>query len=180
MGAYPGTFDPPTIAHVAIADAARRECGLDAVDFIVNEGPLGKAGVRSLASRVAMLEALAASRPWVRVVVTDRLHLADIAEGYDVLVLGADKWAQVLDASFYDSEAARDAAVARLPRLAVAPRYGLALPGGCVVLDIGDGHDAVSSTAARSGRVDVVPPEVRSVLERDQGAGLSDGPAAPG
>jgi hypothetical protein len=169
VGAYPGTFDPPTIAHVAIADAARAQCGLDAVAFIVNEVPLGKAGVRSLASRVAMLEALASSRPWLRVVVTDRLHLADIAEGYDVLVLGADKWAQVLDVSFYESERVRDAAVARLPQLAVAPRDGLALPGACAVLDIGAGLDMVSSTAARSGRVEIVPAEVRSLLESDEG-----------
>ena len=36
-------------------------------------------------------------------VVTDRVHLADIAAGYDALVLGADKWAQVLDPAFYES-----------------------------------------------------------------------------
>ena len=72
-----------------------------------------------------MLEAIARPRPWIGVAVTDDLHLADIAQGYDVLVLGADKWVQVLDPSFYDSPTARDAAVRRLPRLAVAPRDGL-------------------------------------------------------
>ena len=163
-GAYPGTFDPPTIAHVAIADAARRQCGLDVVDFVVNAEPLGKAGARSLAVRVAMLEAVAARRPWLRPLVTDRLHLADIAEGYDVLVLGADKWAQVLDAGFYESAEHRDSAVSRLPQLAVAPRAGLALPAGCVVLEIDARLETVSSTAARGGRLDDVPPEVRSLL----------------
>ena len=103
VGAYPGTFDPPTLAHVAIADAARRQCVLDAVDFVVNAEPLGKGAVRPLPARVAMLNALGEGRPWLRVVVTDHLHLADIAEGYDVLVLGADKWAQVLDPGFYSS-----------------------------------------------------------------------------
>jgi nicotinic acid mononucleotide adenylyltransferase len=97
VGAYPGTFDPPTLAHLAIAKAARRQCGLDAVDLVVNAQPLGKAGARPLAGRMAMLEAVTANRPWLRVVTTDRLHLGDIAEGYDVLVLGADKWVQVLD-----------------------------------------------------------------------------------
>src|SRR4051794_37586391 len=86
VGAYPGTFDPPTIAHLAIATAARNQCALDVVDLIVNAQPLGKASVRSLATRIQMLEALAASRAWLRVVVTDQRHLADIADGYDALV----------------------------------------------------------------------------------------------
>jgi hypothetical protein len=168
-GAYPGTFDPPTIAHLAIAEAARQQCDLDAVDLIVNPSPLGKASVGPLAIRVAMLEALAATRPWLGVVVTDRLHLADIAEGYDVLVLGADKWEQVLDARFYGSEGARDAAVARLPKLAVAPRAGMALPATCVVLEIDERLGGVSSTGARAGEVEAVPPEVRPLLARDDG-----------
>jgi hypothetical protein len=166
LAAYPGTFDPLTIAHLAIAEAALRQCRLDAIDLIVNEQPLAKSNVRSLAARVEMLEAVAATRPWLRVVVTERLHLADIAESYDVLVLGADKWAQVLDPAFYGSEPERDAAVARLPQLAVAPRDGLATPDGCVVLDVDETLAAVSSTAARGGMLGIVPPEVRALLER--------------
>ena len=155
--AYPGTFDPPTIAHVAIAEAAYTGCGVDSVDLVVNREPLGKADALPLDVRVAMLEAVAAPRPWLSVVVSDRVLLADIADGYDVLVLGADKWAQVVDERWYASPADRDAAVARLPRLAVARRSGLPLPEDCIVLDV-DLPD-VSSTAARAGRSDLVPPE---------------------
>jgi nicotinic acid mononucleotide adenylyltransferase len=155
--AYPGTFDPPTIAHVAIAEAAYERCGVDGVDLVVNTAPLGKDDALSLDVRVSMLEAVAAPRPWLSVVVSERQLLADIAEGYDVLVLGADKWAQVVDERWYDSAAARDAAVGRLPRLAVARRHGLALPPGCIVLDVDLPH--VSSTAARAGRSDLLPPE---------------------
>ena len=156
-GAYPGTFDPPTIAHLAIAEAARAQCGLDQVDLVVNRDPLGKTHLRPLAARMAMLEAVAESRPWLTVVVTDKLHLADIANGYDVLILGADKWEQVLDVSFYESADARDDAVARLPRLAVAPRLEHRVPDECVVLAVA--LDDVSSTAARAGRHDLVLPE---------------------
>lgn len=156
-GAYPGTFDPPTIAHLAIAEAARSQCALVGVDLIVNPSPLGKSGMRPVETRLAMLEAVAATRPWLGVVVTDHLHLADIADGYDVLVLGADKWAQVLDPDFYESEAARDAAVVRLPRLAVAPRHDFPIPSNCVVLDVDLSH--VSSSEARAGRTDLVLPE---------------------
>ena len=105
-GAYPGTFDPPTIAHVAIAEAAHAQCGLTQLDLIVNRDPLGKDGMRPLPVRVRMLEAVAAARPWMTVVVTTAVHLADIADGYDVLVLGADKWAQLLDPVFYESKIA--------------------------------------------------------------------------
>ncbi len=164
VGAYPGTFDPPTIAHVAIAQAARDQCRLDAIDIVVNEQPLAKANVRPLATRVAMLEAIAVSRPWLRVVVTDLQHLADIAAAYDVLVLGADKWVQVLDVTFYESEAERDAAVARLPQLAVAPRDGLAMPNGCVVLEVDAALADMSSTAARAGQLHLIPPEIRRLL----------------
>jgi cytidyltransferase-like protein len=164
--AYPGTFDPPTVAHLAIAEAARRQCAVERVDLIVNREPLGKSRMRSLETRVAMLQAVVARRLWLAVVVTDRVHLADIAEGYDVLVLGADKWAQVLDPSFYGSEAVRDAAVARLPRLAVAPRHGLAVPDGCVPLEVDLSH--VSSTAARAGRSSFVLPEARPFLSDER------------
>lgn len=162
-GAYPGTFDPPTIAHLAIAEAAREQCGLDSVDLIVNRDPLGKEGISALALRAILLDAVAESRPWLSVAVTNRRHLADIAEGYDVLILGADKWHQLLDAAFYESESQRDAAVARLPRLAIAPRHGLPVPEDCVLLDV-DLSD-VSSTAAREGRSELIVPEARGVLE---------------
>ena len=161
-GAYPGTFDPPTIAHLAVAEAARSQCALERVVLIVNREPLGKSTVSPLATRIAMLEAVAASRPWMTVAVTDKVHLADIAADYDVLILGADKWSQVLDVAFYSSADARDDAIARLPQLAVAPRRGFAIPDDCMLLDVE--MSEVSSTAARSGRVDLVPPEVRRLM----------------
>jgi hypothetical protein len=109
-----------------------------------------------------MLAAVAASRPWLGVVVTEQLHLADIAQDYDVLVLGADKWMQVLDVAFYGSEKERDAAVARLPRLAVAPRHDFPVPDNCILLEVDLPH--VSSTAARSGQSDLVLPEALPFL----------------
>jgi hypothetical protein len=161
-GCFPGTFDPPTVAHLAIAEAARSRCALDRVDLVLSRDPLGKPGAgHTLGRRLAVLERVAATRPWLGVAVTDQRHLADIAAGYDVLILGADKWAQVLDVAFYDSEAHRDEAIARLPRLAVAPRGDGPVPTGCVVLDVG--MHQVSSTEARAGRLDIVLPEARTV-----------------
>jgi nicotinic acid mononucleotide adenylyltransferase len=160
--AYPGTFDPPTIAHLAIAEAARAQCGVDRVDFVLNDQPLGKGAITPLARRLAMLEAVAASRPWLGVAVSEYLHLADIARGYEVLVMGADKWEQLLDVQFYADAHAREDALSRLPQLAVAPRHGHRVPDDCVLLEIDLAH--VSSTRARAGQHDLVPPEARPFL----------------
>ena len=168
VGCYPGSFNPPTVAHLAVASAAVGTCELDRVDLVVSRVALAKESVDTPAfsDRVAVLEAMVASRPWLGVVVTEAQLLVDVAAGYDVLVLGADKWAQVLDASFYGGSAAsRDAAVDALPPLAVAPRGGVpdGLPASAVVLDVGAAVGAVSSTAVRvDGRVEWMVEEAAS------------------
>lgn len=145
-----------TIAHVAIIDAAHAQCRLDGLDLAISRVALVKEdGHRhTLEERVAALEALGATRPWLAVVVTDAQLVADIAEGYDVVVLGADKWVQLHDVTFYGgSAAARDAALARLPAVAVAPRPPAPVPlDDAVVLDIPAHLSAVSSTAVWDGR----------------------------
>ena len=163
VAAFPGSYNPPTIAHLALASAAVRQCGVSRVDLILSRSALGKESVvrPTVEERASVLRRVAANgRPWLGVVVTSDQLLADIAEGYSVLVLGADKWEQVMDPVFYGgSVARRDAAVARLPRLAVARRGEGPLPMGphVVVLDV-EHHD-VSSTAARAGQRDLMLPE---------------------
>ena len=152
---YPGAFDPPTVAHLAVAEAAWRQCGVDRVDLCLSRRTLGKDHLdhASLERRLAALRTLLDGRPWLGVNVTDASLLVDAAEGYDVLVLGADKWAQVLDPAYYGGSAkARDDAVPRLPCLAVAPRGDLALPPNATVLDVPAWLADVSSTAVRAGR----------------------------
>ena len=157
-GCYPGSFNPMTVAHLAIADAARRHCELDRLDLVLSEVTLGKegTGAPSARERADALAGLLAQRPWLRVVVTEQRLLVDIADGYDWLVLGADKWTQVADPRWYgDSASARDDAVARLPRIAVAARPGHAVPAHGLLLNLGDDAESyahVSSTATREGR----------------------------
>jgi nicotinic acid mononucleotide adenylyltransferase len=162
-GVYPGSFDPPTIAHVAIAEAAMRVGALARLDLAISRVTLGKdAGTqRPLAARVALLERLTHSRPWLHVVVTDAQLVADIAAGYDVVVMGADKWAQVRDPAWYHgSTAARDAAIACLARVLVAPRPGFEIVGADA-LDLPEFLAGVSSTAARAGNTDLIALECR-------------------
>jgi nicotinic acid mononucleotide adenylyltransferase len=155
-GVFPGSFNPPTVAHLAIAEAAWRQYQLDRVDLVVSRSPLGKepSDMARLQDRVAVLEHIAASRPWLGVRTTDARLLADVADGYDVLVVGGDKWAQLVDPVWYGgSEIARDEALHRIRRLVVARRGDDAVTG-CEVLELADVHLEISATGARGGRTD--------------------------
>ena len=152
IGCYPGSFDPPTVAHLAVAEAAVA-AGLDRVDLVISRRALGKEHLdRSLDRRLAVLDAVAATRPWLGVAVTDAQLITDIARPYDAVVMGADKWRQVLDIAWYASAAERDAAVASLPMVLVAPR-GDDRPEGVRLLDVDEAHLHVSATAVRDGRL---------------------------
>jgi len=166
VGAYPGSFDPPTVAHLAIAEAARRRAGLQRLDLVVSRRALGKldVSVPTLDDRLHVLASVAASRPWLAVRVSEASLVADLAAGYDVVVLGADKWAQVLDPVWYgDSVAGRDEALARLPRVLVAPRDGHRFePHPAVAVEplaVPAEHASISSTRARAGRTDLMAAE---------------------
>ena len=157
IGVFPGTFNPVTVGHLAVADAARTSLGLERLDLVLSEAPLTKHDRPDLAplrARVAKLELALGDRPWATVRVTPHQLIVDIARGYDVVVLGADKWVQVNDPAFYAGDTAtRDAAVASLPRCAVAPRDGLPVPAH-LKLEVPAWVGEVSSTAVRHGRTD--------------------------
>lgn len=161
-GVYPGTFDPPTIGHLAVVEAALDQRRLDRLDLVVSRRPLAKdVPVRpSLHERLEVIEASVAHLGVVAVVVTDLRLIADIAEGYDVVVMGADKWHQVNDAGFYRSHAHRDDALARLPEIAVAGRDGIDVEPR-LRLHVPDHVNTVSATAARDGRHAWMTPAAR-------------------
>lgn len=171
IAAYPGSFDPPTLAHVTLAEAAIRQAGINRVDLVLSRRPLGKehrpAGP-SVEQRLRVLREVAATRPWLGAVEVETRLVADIASGYDAVVMGADKWAQVVDPAWYGSPTARDEALRRLPRLLVAPRAGrhpeaVAAAAGLTVavtaLDIPLHLADVSSTRVRAGAHHLMLPE---------------------
>jgi len=152
VGCYPGSFNPPTVAHLAIAEAAHRQCELERLDLVVSRVALGKAAPAGprFEDRIAVLDTIASNRAWLGIRVTDAQLLVDIGAGYDVLVLGADKWAQVVDPEWYEgSVAARDDALARLPEVVVAPRPPWPVPRGRGLV-VDDAHLPVSATGART------------------------------
>jgi hypothetical protein len=179
IGCYPGSFDPPTVAHLAVAEAAVERAGLARLDLVVSRVALGKEdrAVPSLADRVAVLREVAATRPWLGVVVTDARLIADVARGYDVVVMGADKWRQVTDPAWYGGDpAARDRAVASLPRALVAPRAG-DRPEGVELLDVDEAHHGVSASAVRAGHESATDWMVPEAAAFDRATGAWTDPA---
>lgn len=55
IGIYPGTFDPIHEGHIAFAEQSQRIMGLDAVIFLPEKRPRGKAQVTPLDIRLAQL-----------------------------------------------------------------------------------------------------------------------------
>jgi nicotinic acid mononucleotide adenylyltransferase len=162
IGCYPGSFAPATVAHLHIARAAIAQCGLDIVEFVLSTDTLGKP-TDTMASAVHRAEAfrsIISAQTMLRVRVSDHQLLADIAEEScaDVLIVGADKWQQLIDPVWYGGDPAeRDAALRRLPQLAVAPRPPASMPptsGVLTALDVPTWMHEVSSTAVRRGRDD--------------------------
>ena len=116
--------------------------------------------------RIQVLHDSAAEIDWLTVVVTDKQLLVDIAKGYDRLILGADKWLQIQQVEWYDSAAARDAAMAQLPPAAVVPRSDFTHPPQWA-LDLNDDTMAeVSSTRARQGELELMAPAARRFATR--------------
>lgn len=156
VGVYPGSFDPLTIAHLAVADAAVHHLGLDRLDLAISRSALGKEHLDadSIPRRVAGIRAAAGERPWLTVVVVEARLIVEVAADYDAVVMGADKWAQVTDPTWYGGDPERrDAAVAALPRVAVAPRVGHDVPDD-LRLPVPAGFEDVSAAAVRAGRLE--------------------------
>ena len=162
---YPGSFDPPTIAHVHLAETAIAQLGLDRVDFAISALTLGKDDSRlaPIDDRVAELTAISSGNNRIGVITTPHSLVADIAEGYEVIILGADKWHQVLDPVWYADVNARNEALQQLPLGALAARPPWTMPGedpaadppegvNVVVLDTDPSHHPVSATDVRAGR----------------------------
>jgi hypothetical protein len=164
VGVYPGSFDPLTIAHLAIAEVALDHLGLDRLELAISHGALGKEHLLddSIAARTAAIERAAETRPWLGVVVVHTRLIAEIAAGYDAVVMGADKWAQVNDPAWYGGDVRlRDRAVAALPRVGIAPRGDWPVPDR-LRLPVPDHLAEVSATAVRDGRDEWAAPEARN------------------
>jgi hypothetical protein len=163
-GVYPGSFNPLTRAHLAIAEAAVAAHELDRLDFVISRVALGKEHLAAPGEdeRLAVLDRAAATRPWMAFHVTDVQLVSTIAHGYDVVVMGADKWVQLHDLTYYGGSVDdRDAALARLPRPAIVDRPPLVAPPEHRLV-VPEEFTHMSSSGVRDhGRTDWLAPEAR-------------------
>ncbi len=159
---YPGSFNPPTVAHLDLSVAVMAQRNVDVVVWSLSRITLGKDpdGHPTIDERRAVLEAVAEQYAWLEVQVTDAQLLSEIATGFDVLIMGADKWAQINELDWYESAEHRNAAMAALPELAVAPRPPHLVPIEFAVTF--ENNERVSSTAARSGAHHLMLPPARA------------------
>jgi nicotinate-nucleotide adenylyltransferase len=141
VGVFGGTFDPVHVGHLAIANAALEELGLDHVYFVpARRSPLKEGGpIAGAEDRVAMLTAAIAGEPRFRVspleldrkgpsFTVDTLE-ALRGEGELFLILGSDAYA--------DFERWREPArIRRLATIVLAARPGAPnAPQGVRMLD---------------------------------------------
>lgn len=159
VGILAGTFDPLTVAHTALGDAALAD-GCELVVYVVPETSVGKedrgghsARVEALSRRFATVpgRAVASSAAGLYVDIAEDAAATFPAAGVD-LVCGADKVLQIMEQAYYDEPV--DAVLDRLfahARLLAAPRQDLSLPRhpGIVELALPAGLRYVSSTDVR-------------------------------
>lgn len=133
VGLLPGSFNPLTLAHIALADAARRQGHLDVLTWSIAARTIDKEGVTraTIPDRLAQLAAFARRAPNAAVVLLNRGLYVEQMEALRTLtteqtdlfiVVGFDKIVQILDPHYYED---RDAALDELfaqARLLVAPR----------------------------------------------------------
>lgn len=133
VGVLPGSFNPPTVAHLELARAARRRFDLDTVAFSLSSVIVDKERVEGLCreDRLLLLALLTADDPWAAVVVVNRGLYSEQAPGFRTcfgvdadlrFIVGMDKVLQIFDPRYYeDRDAALDTLFAHV-RLIAANR----------------------------------------------------------
>ena len=187
IGVLPGSFNPPTDAHVALARAGRA-AGLACVYYLLSKHTIDKERVSGvpLADRLELLLRIAAEHGdgvafanrglYVELAAAMRRALP---EAELVFLVGHDKIVQIFDRRYYDD---RDAALDELFSSAtflVAPRGDadaddlaelLSRPenrpyaGRVGPLELGKRYLDASATLVRRGESDDVPPVVAEYL----------------
>ena len=76
IGILAGTFDPVHAGHLAFAQAALVECGLDKVFFLVEPSPRRKQGVKSIQHRTEMVQMAIAKHDQFGTIIIDQAQFS--------------------------------------------------------------------------------------------------------
>ena len=133
VGVLPGSFNPPTVAHLELARAARRRFDLDTVAFSLGSVIVDKERVEGLCreDRLLLLSLLTADDVRAAAVVVNRGLYSEQAPAFRAcfgndadlwFIVGMDKVLQIFDPRYYeDRDAALDTLFAQV-RLIAANR----------------------------------------------------------
>ena len=131
LAVMPGAYNPPTLAHLALAHAAGG-LGFERVFFSLGSRILDKTETGlALEDRLALLVGLAGDEPGLGVVVQNRGLYAEMAEALRdafpacedlAFVVGMDKIPQLFDPRYYDDMPGSLATLFSRARFVVAPR----------------------------------------------------------
>jgi nicotinic acid mononucleotide adenylyltransferase len=187
VGLLAGSFDPPTVAHDALACAlAGAGCDLVLLVWSVRTlpketAPGGEPGPPLLdeATRLRCMAALAAARPSLGVAVSSHGLIAEQAEAAArrfpaarlVVGMGSDKVLQLLDPRWYDD---RDRALDRLTRLATI-RYAARAGEADAVAAAFRGPENEPWRGAFADLGGDVPPDVAAISSREARTRLRSG-----
>jgi nicotinate-nucleotide adenylyltransferase len=173
IGILGGTFDPPHNGHVALAEAALQELGLDELVVLLVASPGHRSCVENAETRLALAEAAFAGLPRARVVRDENPYTVDAVRGGRfgdaVFVVGADEGAAF--PLWKDPDE-----ILRWVRLAVGTRSGYPPPDleryGDRVISFGLASPPISSNAVRArigeGKPidDLVPSDVARLIDQ--------------
>jgi nicotinate-nucleotide adenylyltransferase len=162
-----GAFDPPHLGHVALAEGALRELGVDRLLVLVVATPGHKATELDAQTRLELARLAFADLPNVEVRLDHHSYTVDFLRDERpedaVFVIGADEWAAF--ATWREPDEIR-----RLIPLAVAARPGEPPPEGVEVFGIDQlpiSSSDLRERLARGEPVDgLVPAAVARAIER--------------
>ena len=170
--AFFGAFNPPTRAHLELADFAWRTAGKEGVVFVPSRTDYirdnqGKDAAYSNEERMEMLQKLAENRPWMHVCDWE-LHQAEQPRTYHTLcylreegympslLMGSDKLRELSTGWRYVPEIAREFGIVCLargtdscPEIIRNDPFLRAISDRIILPDIPDDWRGISSTAVR-------------------------------
>ena len=188
LGLLPAAFNPPTTAHLALADAAQRAVGLDQVVYVLPEAlPHKRIERPGTETRLGWLSLLRGNRADRAVATCPTGLVIDIVRAFGAVsgdhceffvIAGRDAAERYIAWDYGDGEPFSEQL--RRFRLLVASRGGALavapeLAGWILTFEIGPQHEPASSSrvrrAIRSGGpwLHMVPPEIRDDVRHAYG-----------
>lgn len=161
--AYPGSFDPPTIAHIEIALGALELPSVTRLDFVLSTDPFTKSSppLLNVDERIEVLGEVIRRDHRLGISTSSSRLIADLSRGYDAVIMGTDKFIELHDLQFYESPQDMMGRLQQLAPIIVVRRGSDTTPLPPDVIDLViDVHlREVSSTRVRAGEEQLAAPE---------------------